>query len=403
MQFAETTALRKIARLNKKIRIIQGGTSASKTISILLYLIARAQSDTEPTLTSIISESVPHLKRGVIRDFKNIMEAHHYWKENNWNATDSIYSFETGSKIEFFSADQPDKLRGARRDRCFINEANNVHLDAFDQLEVRTKEFIFIDFNPTNEFWAFTDVIGKRTDVDHIILTYKDNEACPQEIVTSIEMRKNRPGWWKVYGEGQLGEVEGRIYTGWRTIDEIPHEARLERRWLDFGYTNDQSAIGEVWYYNGGWVLNENLYRKGMSNKQLADFLNSLPKAQTTVVADSAEPKSIDELRSFGLNVIPCEKGKDSVIHGIQLVQDQPISVTRNSFNILKEYRNYLFLVDKNGKILNEEDPACDNHHMAGIRYALSTLGKLKQVEDYWDRIFHKELNPKQYYKNPAI
>jgi len=331
------------------------------------------------------------------------MESHHYWQDDLWNATDSIYTFETGSKMEFFSADQPDKLRGARRDRCFINEANNVHLDAFDQLEVRTKEFIFLDWNPTNEFWFYTEILGKRDDVDHIILTYKDNEACPPEIVTSIEMRKNRPGWWKVYGEGQLGEVEGRIYTGWVTIDELPHEARLERRWLDFGYTNDQSAIGEVYYYNGGWILNENLYRKGMSNKQLADYLNSLPKPQTVIIADSAEPKSIDELRSFGLNVLPCEKGKDSVIHGIQLVQDQPISVTRNSFNILKEYRNYLFLVDKNGKILNEEDPTCDNHHMAGIRYALSTLGKLRQVEDYWDRIFHKELNPKEYYKNPAI
>lgn len=400
MQFAETTALRKIASLNKKIRIIQGGTSASKTISILLYLIALCQSDKSPTLTSIISESVPHLKRGVMRDFRNIMESHHYWRDDLWNATDSIYTFETGSKIEFFSADQPDKLRGARRDRCFINEANNVHLDAFDQLEVRTKEFIFIDFNPTNEFWAFTEVIGKRTDVDHIILTYKDNEACPPEIVTSIEMRQNRKGWWKVYGEGQLGEVEGRIYTGWITIDEIPHEARLERRWLDFGYSNDPSAIGEVWYYNGGWIFNENLYQKGMSNKQLADFLNALPKPQTTIVADSAEPKSIDEIRSYGLSVVPCEKGKDSVAHGIQVVQDQPISVTRNSYNILKEYRNYLWLVDKNGKILNEEDPTCENHHMAGIRYALSTLGRLKQQESYWDRIFDKELNPQRAYKN---
>ena len=231
MQFAETTALRKIARLNKKIRAIQGGTSASKTISILLYLIARAQTDKEPTLTSVISESVPHLKRGVIRDFKNIMEAHHYWKDGLWNATDSIYTFETGSKMEFFSADQPDKLRGARRDRCFINEANNVHLDAFDQLEVRTKEFIFLDWNPTVEFWFYTEISGKREDVDHIILTYKDNEACPPEIVTSIEMRKNRPGWWKVYGEGQLGEVEGRVYTGWQTIDAIPHEAMV-RLWL---------------------------------------------------------------------------------------------------------------------------------------------------------------------------
>lgn len=224
--------------------------------------------------------------------------------------------------------------------------------------------------------------------------------------VVRLEMEDDklyRPSLYKHKWLGEPYSLEKKIYKDWKRIEEIHQGARLERRWLDFGYTNDQSAIGEVWYYNGGWILNENLYRKGMSNKQLADFLNSLPKAQTTIVADSAEPKSIDELRSFGLNVIPCEKGKDSVIHGIQLVQDQPISYTASSVNIEKEYKSYLFLEDKNGKILNEEDPACDNHHMAGIRYALSTLGKLKQVEDYWDRIFHKELNPKQYYKNPAI
>jgi phage terminase large subunit len=224
--------------------------------------------------------------------------------------------------------------------------------------------------------------------------------------VVRLEMeddKLHRPSLYKHKWLGEPYSLEKKIYKDWKRIEAIPHEARLERRWLDFGYTNDQSAIGEVWYYNGGWILNENLYRKGMSNKQLADFLNSLPKAQTTIVADSAEPKSIDEIRSYGLNVIPCEKGKDSVMNGIQLVQDQPISYTASSTNIEKEYKSYLFLEDKNGKILNEEDPTCDNHHMAGIRYALSTLGKLKQTEDYWDRIFHKELNPKQYYKNPAI
>ena len=142
--FSITTATKKIAKLNKKIRAIQGGTSASKTISILLYLIHRAQSDKTKTLTSIIAESTPHLKRGAMRDFKNIMQEHHYWVDSRWQATDSVYTFETGSQIEFFSADQSDKLRGARRDRCFINEANNISLDAFDQLEVRTKEFILI-------------------------------------------------------------------------------------------------------------------------------------------------------------------------------------------------------------------------------------------------------------------
>lgn len=400
MLYSKTTAFQKIENLTKRIRIVQGGTSASKTISILLYLIARAQTDKTPTLTSIVSESIPHLKRGAIRDFKNILQGHHYWKDANWNQTDSIYTFETGSQIEFFSADNGDKLRGGRRDRLFLNEANNIAFDAFEQLEVRTKEFIFIDYNPTAEFWVMTEIQNKRNDYEFIILTYKDNEALSQEIIDSIEQRKNRAGWWKVYGLGQLGEIEGLIYQGWRIIDEVPHEARLERRWLDFGYTNDPSAIGNVYYYNGGWILDEELYKKGMSNKQLADFFNALERPQTTIVADSAEPKSIDELRAYGLNVVPCTKGKDSVVNGIQLVQDQPISVTKRSINIIKEQRNYLWLVDKNGKVLNEEDPSCANHHMSGIRYALSTLGRLKQEVSYWDRVFADELTGKNIKKS---
>jgi len=402
MEFLITTATHKIIKLKKRIRIIQGGTSAGKTISILCYLIHLAQSDKVKTLTSVVSESIPHLKRGCIRDFKNILQVQGYWKDSLWNATDSIYTFETGSQIEFFSADNADKLRGGRRDRLFLNEANNMTFNSFEQLEVRTKEFIFIDYNPTNEFWVFTEVIGKRSDYEMLILTYKDNEALSKEIIDSIEQRRNRSGWWKVYGEGQLGEIEGLIYTGWRMIDEIPHEARLERTWLDFGYTNDESAIGRVYYHNGGWILEELLYKKGMSNKMLADFLNSLEKPQTIIIADSAEPKSIDELRSYGLSVLPCTKGKDSVNSGIQLVQDQPISATRRSYNIWKEQRNYMWLVDKNGKVLNVEDPSCSNHHMSGIRYALSTLGRLKQEVDYWDRIFADELsgNTKSVYFN---
>ena len=244
-----------------------------------------------------------------MRDFLLIMKEHNYFKDALWNKTENTYSFETGSKLEFFSADQPDKLRGARRDRLFLNEANNVSFDAFEQLEVRTKDIIFIDYNPVAEFWAFTELI-KRNDTERIILTYKDNEALDPNVIASIEQRKNRKGWWKVYGLGELGEIEGLIYVGWRIIDEVPFEARLEKRWLDFGYTNDESAIGNVYYYNGGWILDEELYRKGMSNKQLADFLNALEKPQTAIVADSAEPKSIDEIRSYGLNVIPCIKGQ---------------------------------------------------------------------------------------------
>lgn len=370
MLFSETTATKKILSLTKRIRACAGGTSASKTISILLYLIALAQSDKKPTLTSIVAESIPHLKRGAIRDFKNILQAHHYWKDANWNATDSIYTFETGSKIEFFSTDNGDKLRGARRDRLFMNEANNTTLDAFNQLEVRTKEFCFLDWNPTNEFWFYTEILGKRDDVEFITLTYKDNEALDQEIVKAIEARKNNKSWWQVYGLGQLGEVEGKIYKDWQVIDEIPHEARLERYGLDFGYSNDPTSIVAIYKYNGGFIFNEITYQKGLSNKQIADILNNLPKA--LVVADSAEPKSIDEIRSYGVNILPALKGQGSVNKGIQFIQDQRCSMTKRSINIIKEYRNYMWMTDKDGRILNVPEDLF-NHSMDAIRYALDS------------------------------
>lgn len=371
MSYSLTTATNKITSMSKKIRAVQGGNSASKTISILLYLIAMAQTDKKPTLTSVVAESLPHLKRGSMRDFLNIMKEHNYYKDARWNISNSTYTFETGSIIEFFSADQPDKLRGSRRDRLFLNECNNVHFDAFEQLEVRTKEFVYLDWNPSNSFWFYEEVLHKRDDVEHIIITYKDNEALSPEIVNSIEQRQNRTGWWQVYGLGQLGEVDGKIYKGWQIIDELPHEARLERRGLDFGYTNDPSSIVDIYSYNGGYILDEVTYQKGLTNKQLADIINNLEK--TLTVADSAEPKSIDEIMSYGVNIVAAQKGPGSVNQGIQYVQQQKISVTKRSVNVIKEYRNYLWETDKNGKILNVPEHQF-SHSMDAIRYALASI-----------------------------
>lgn len=366
-----TTATRKIAKLSKRVRCIQGGTSASKTISILLLLINQAQMDYKtPTLTSIVSESFPHLKRGVMRDFINILKEHNYYKDDLWNRTDYVYTFETGSKIEFFSADQPSKVRGPRRDRLFINEANNVPYETFDQLEVRTKDVVYLDWNPTTEFWYY-DMVAKRDDHEFIILTYKDNEALDKAIVASIEQRKGNKEWWKVYGEGQLGEVETRIYKGWQIIDEVPFEARLDRVGLDFGYTNDPSAIVAVYYHNGGYILDEVAYQHGLLNKQIADILNTLPK--TLVIADAAEPKSIDEIRLNGVTILPAKKGVGSVNQGIQYVQGQKVSVTKQSVNVIKEYRNYVWITDKDGKIINEPDHLY-SHSMDAIRYAIASI-----------------------------
>lgn len=376
MEFSITTATKKVASLQKRIRALQGGTSASKTISVLQLLIHKSQTDTQPKVTSIISESLPHLRKGAMRDFLNILMAHGYFDDNAWNKTDSIYTFETGSIVEFFGADQPAKVRGPRRDRLFMNECNNMAFETFEQLEVRTRDEIYLDWNPTTEFWFYTDVKGHRDDVDHIILTYKDNEALEPAIVASIEQRRERKSWWTVYGEGQLGEVDGKIYKDWKIIDSIPHEAKLVRYGLDFGYTNDPSAIVAIYQYDGGLIFDEVLYMKGMLNSQLAGVLQNQESTSVLVIADCAEPKSIDELTSYGLTVLPAVKGKDSVCFGIDLVQDQRVSVTSRSVNVIKEYRNYLWETDNNGKVTRVPEHTY-SHSMDAIRYAVTSLPKL--------------------------
>lgn len=376
MTYIITTAVRKLAKLNKRIHGVAGGTSASKTISILQVLIDKAQRDETPTITSIVSESMPHLRKGAMRDFISIMRDAGYFVDERWNKTDFIYTFETGSIFEFFSVDSPYKTRGPRRQRLFINEANNVPFESFEQLEIRTEYEIWLDWNPVSAFWFYENeegmpgVVG-RDDVDFTILTYRDNEGLPDSIRNTIEARRNNANWWRVYGEGLLGESEDRIYTGWEVIDSVPHEARLERYGLDFGYTNDPTAIDAIYKWNGGILIDEILHQTGLSNKQIADVLKNVEKS--LVISDSAEPKSIDEIYGYGINIKPAQKGKDSILHGIQTVQSQKIFITKRSINTLKEYRNYLWLRDKNGRITNEPSPIW-NHHMDAIRYALESL-----------------------------
>lgn len=393
--YSVTTATKKIAALKKRIRAIPGGTSAGKTIGIEQVLIDLAQRDKTPTLTSIVSESFPHLKRGAIKDFLSILQEHKYFVDSRWNKTDYTYTFETGSKIEFFSVDQAGKVRGPRRDRLFINEANNISFETYEQLEVRTKEFIILDWNPVSDFYYYTDIKGKD-DVEELRLTYKDNEALAPEIVKSIESRKGRTGWWKVFGLGELGEVEGKIFNGWKIIDEIPHEARLERYGLDFGYTNDPSSLVAIYYYNGGYILDEIIYSKGLSNKQIADTILNQKKA--LVIADSAEPKSIDELRLYGINIQPATKGPGSVSQRIQMAQDQQISVTKRSINIIKEYRNYLWETDKDGNVLNVPEHTF-SHSMDAFMYGMASLVPMIVRKEMADNMPRYERQAK---KNPA-
>jgi len=371
MEYIQTTALKKILELKKRLKIIQGGTSSAKTISILIILIDIAQSTAGKTI-SVVSESFPHLRRGAIKDFLEIMEGHKYFNEDLWSKTDFTYRFESGSKIEFFSADSPDKVRGPRRDILFLNEANNISWETYTQLAIRTDGDIYIDYNPVSVFWVNEEIIGKL-DNDFIILTYKDNEALSPIIVKEIESRKDSKFFWQVYGLGQLGETEGKIYKNWIIIDDLPQDARLECHFVDYGYTNDPTAIGSIYKWNNGYIWDEIAYQKELSNKQIADILKN--QSQAPVIPDSAEPKSNDELKSYGLTVIPAEKGKDSVRNGIQLVQGQIIYLTKRSTNFIKEYRNYLWQIDRDGKILNVPEHEF-SHGMDGGRYGMTYLLK---------------------------
>lgn len=367
--FVYTTAIKKLRKLKKRIKIVQGGTSAGKTFGILPILIDRACKN-EFLEISVVSESVPHLRRGALKDFEKIMRSTGRWIEGSFNKSLLKYNFANGSFIEFFSVDQPDKLRGARRNILYINECNNVNFEAYQQLSIRTSSEVWLDFNPTCEFWAHTELL-EDIDSEHIIVTYKDNEALPLSIVQEIEKAKEKSktsaywaNWWQVYGLGLIGSLEGVIFDNWKQIDKIPSEARLIGIGLDFGYTNDPTAIIEVYKWNDKRILNEVCYRTGMVNSDIAKIL---PR-NTFVYADSAEPKSIEEIRRTGVNILSVKKGADSIMFGISTMQTQEYLVTSSSLNLIKEFRYYTWQVDKNGVKINKPIDNY-NHAIDAVRY----------------------------------
>ncbi len=371
-----TTAIDKIEALQKRIKIIQGGTSAGKTYSVLAVLITKAASYAR-TEISIVAESIPHLRRGALKDFLKIMKENNRYFDERFNKSLLRYEFSNGSVMEFFSADDSSKLRGARRDILYINECNNVTFESYNELAIRTKKEVYLDFNPANEFWVHKE-LKDEPDSDFLILTYKDNEALDNSIVQQIE--KNRlkaetsaywANWWRVYGLGEIGMLEGVIFSNWKTIDTLPKDAKLIGIGLDFGYTNDPTAIIEIYNYNGQRILNELKYQTGMLN---SDIAKELPK-HVPVYADSSEPKSIEEIKRYGITIKGVTKGKDSINYGIDVMQRQEYLVTSNSVNLIKELRAYCWDTDKQGTRLNKPIDT-NNHAIDALRYhEMETLG----------------------------
>lgn len=375
--FIRTTVINKILNLTKFVKGIQGGTSAGKTFGVLPVLIDIA-AKTKMTEISVVAESIPHLKRGAMKDFKKIMVETGRFVDSRWNATDFKYTFANGSQIEFFSADNDSKLRGARRDYLYMNEANNMTFHAYTELASRTKKGVYLDWNPVNEFWFHTE-LKDDSDVDFLIVNYLDNEACPESALNFILKAKEKAktssyweNWYNVYGLGLIGNLEGVIFNNWQTIDTIPNDARLLGYGLDFGYSNDPTAIVEVYKWNDKRIVNEICYQKELSNSQIAKMIPT----KMPVYCDSAEPKSIAELTKLGVRAFGVTKGADSINFGIQVMQEQDYLVTSKSTNLIKELRKYAWDKDKKtGAKLNK--PIDDfNHAIDGFRYhEMETIG----------------------------
>ena len=382
--FQRTTAINKILALKKRIKIVQGGTSAGKTYGILPILIDRA-AKTPNTEISVVAESIPHLRRGALRDFLKIMKSIHRFVDERYNKSLLKYEFSNGSFIEFFSADDASKLRGGRRSILYINECNSVSFESYNELSIRTKDEVFLDYNPTAEFWVQTELEGQE-DAEKIILTYKDNEALDKGIISQIEKNIKKAAtsnywknWVRVYVDGEMGQLEGVVFSNWKRIDTIPTEARLIGIGMDFGYTNDPTSIIEVYKLNETRILNEITYQTGLLNSDIAKLL---PK-NVPVYADSAEPKSIRTIQLAGITIKGVTKGKDSINYGIDVMQREDYLVTSQSTNLIKELRSYCWDNDKTGKRLNKPIDNF-NHAIDAVRYhEMETLGMNKNYGSY--------------------
>ncbi len=381
MDFKYTTAISRIRRMTARKKVIQGGTSAGKTLAILAVLIDIAAKN--KTEISVVSESIPHLRRGAIKDFAKVMQWTGRWVADRWNKTLLTYNFANGSVIEFFSADSEARLRGARRQVVYINEANNIDFESYYQLAIRTSEAIYIDFNPTHEFWAHTEVLPEQ-DAELVILTYNDNEALPDTIKRDIELNRTKAetsaywaNWWKVYGLGQVGTLQGAIYEDFEVVEGIDvSRAKFVALGLDWGFSNDPTALVAIYRQGDCLLIQELLYATGLTNQDIADKLRTLGITRAwEIVADSAEPKSIEEIYRLGFNIKPAEKGPDSVRNGIDILKRFKLQVTKDSTNLIKELRSYTWATDKEGK--NTGVPIDSfNHACDAMRYV--ALNKLR-------------------------
>ena len=358
-----------LTQSEQRIIVEQGGTRSGKTYNILLYIIFGYCLQNTGKTISIVRKSFPSLRGSAMRDFYDIIKQYELYDESWHQKTTSEY-YLNGNLIEFVSLDQPQKIRGRKRDLCFINEGNELYYEDFFQLNIRTTERIIIDYNPSEEFHWIYDKLIPRDDCDFYKTTYLDNPFLDQTLIDEIERLKDIDDvYWKVYGLGERAQARSVIFR-FDTLSKIPPDAKLISYGLDFGYSNDPTALVEVYQWGeDSLVFNELIYETGLTNQNIASNMKALEiDKYTPVWADSAEPKSIDEIHRWGFNVKPTSKGKDSLMVGIDLLRRYKLFWTEKSNNGIKEMRNYKWVEDKDGKLLNRPVDAF-NHLIDALRY----------------------------------
>lgn len=355
---------------NTRIVVNQGGSRSSKTYSICQLLILLAHQENGEVFT-IVRKTFPSLRLTVMRDFFEILDSLGIYTEASHNKTESTYRI-NGNLIEFVSMDMPQKKRGSKRKYLFLNEANELTFEDWTQLNMRTTGRIWVDYNPSDEFHWIYDKVIPRKDCTFIKSTYLDNPFIEQTIIDEIELLKDiDENYWRVYGLGERGQSKAVVFPNVYEYKELPKGAKMINIGLDFGYSNDPTAVVEVYELDSDRYYKEILYKTGLTNSDIKnELIDKGVDIVQRIVCDSAEPKSIEELRRMGVNAYPVKKFQDSIRAGIDIMRTKKIHVHSQSTNLIKEFRNYKWIQDKNGNILNKPVDLY-NHAIDASRYAL--------------------------------
>jgi len=356
--------------INNKNKIIahQGGTRSGKTYNILLWIIFDYCARNEKKTITICRKTFPSLRATVMRDFLEILKKHNMYNEVNHNKSNSEYTLKN-NLIEFISLDVPQKVRGRKRHLLYINEANEINKEDWNQLIFRTEEQVILDYNPSDEYHFIYDDILTRSDCDFHITTYKDNPFLDPTIKSEIErLRDTDEQYWQIYGLGQKGVSKATIFN-FSEVERIPEDAQFLSYGMDAGYTNDPSTIVGVWRKDFSLYAKEYLYRTMMTTNDLHKEIINLPM-KGTIYLDSSEPRMADELRKMGDPVRNTKKGAGSILAGIDILKRYKIFITSDSHNMIQEMRNYKWTEDKTGKLTNIPVPKND-HTIDALRYSV--------------------------------